>query len=155
MLRRETVVEVVVCGDAVAIVFGLEGLDEDGVGFAVPGNHDVLVTAARPWSEAPSVIREDMVDGDGVDNKCWRGCGCVGRKVGGCDCSLCGADVLAWLRHVPTQGFVGIGTVTCSQGVGEPWPRFVCSTVDSRQPCLLDGVSRCSVVVGDECWCIR
>ena len=100
MLRRKTVVEIVVCGDAVTVVFGFESLDEDGVGFTMPGHHDVLVAAACPGREVPRVVREDVVDGDGVNIEGWSGCGCAGEGGGGCDCRSCGADVLPRLCHM-------------------------------------------------------
>ena len=48
---------------AVAIVFGLEGFDEDDIVVAVVGEHDVLVVAARTDGEAAHVIGEKLADG--------------------------------------------------------------------------------------------
>jgi hypothetical protein len=55
--------EVVVGWDAVSVVAGLEGFDEDGVGVTVVGQHEVLVAAARPYGEASHVVREELADG--------------------------------------------------------------------------------------------
>ena len=49
--------------DVVAVVFGLEGLDEDDVGVAVVGEHDVLVATARTDGEATHVVGEELADG--------------------------------------------------------------------------------------------
>ena len=43
---------------AVAVVCGLEGLDEDDVGVAVVGKHDVLVATTRADREAVHVVGE-------------------------------------------------------------------------------------------------
>ena len=55
------------CGEAVAVVLGLEGLDHDSVGVDVVGEHDVLVAAARADGEAAHVVGvkfADVVDAD-------------------------------------------------------------------------------------------
>ena len=55
--------------DAVAVVFGLEGLDEDDVGVAVVGDHDVLIATARADGESAHVVGEELTDGPDPDVK--------------------------------------------------------------------------------------
>ena len=51
-------------GRSVVVVFScLEGLDEDGVGVAVVGHHQVLIAAAGADGEAASVVRVERADG--------------------------------------------------------------------------------------------
>jgi hypothetical protein len=47
----------------VSVVAGLEGFGEDGVGIAVIGQHNVLITASRTDREATHVISEEFADG--------------------------------------------------------------------------------------------
>ena len=49
-------------GDAVVVVFGLEGFDEDDVGAAVVGEHDVLVATGRTDGETAHAIGEELAD---------------------------------------------------------------------------------------------
>ena len=49
--------------DAVAVLPCLEGLDEDGVGVAVVGDHQVLVAAAGVDGEASCVFCVERADG--------------------------------------------------------------------------------------------
>ena len=48
--------------DAVAVMFGLKGLDEDGVGVVVVGEHDVLIATARADGEVAHVVSEELAD---------------------------------------------------------------------------------------------
>ena len=48
-------------GDTVRVVFGGEGLDQDGVGACVQRNHDVLGTTARARVESAGVVCEQVV----------------------------------------------------------------------------------------------
>ena len=49
--------------DVVAVFACLEGLDYDGIGFAVIGNHEVLFAAARAEREAYRVVCVERADG--------------------------------------------------------------------------------------------
>ena len=49
--------------DAVSVVARLEGFDEDGIGVAVIGQHDVLIAAAQTDREAAHVVCEEFADG--------------------------------------------------------------------------------------------
>ena len=48
-----------------AVVFGLERLDEDDVGVDVVGEHDIVVPAARADGEAAHIVGVEL--GDGLD----------------------------------------------------------------------------------------
>ena len=125
--RFEARHDVVVGWDAVVIVFGLEGLDEDGVGILVVGHHDILITASRPDWEAARVVSEegagsDFSEVDFVSRRCgqwrWR---CVQRRQW-CRLGFGGPDVLAGLGHVPLVDTVGVRAVFRCQLVGEAGP---------------------------------
>ena len=49
--------------DAVAVFPCLEGIDEDGVGVAVVGDHQVLVAAVGADGEASCVVCVERADG--------------------------------------------------------------------------------------------
>ncbi len=51
-------------GKAVFILPGLEGAREDGVGVAVEGDENVLVSAAGPNREPPCVVSIELADMD-------------------------------------------------------------------------------------------
>ena len=51
------------CGDTVAILGGLEGFDEDDVGVAMVGDHEVLVAAEGAEWEAARVVGVDSTGG--------------------------------------------------------------------------------------------
>ena len=55
--------DAVVGCDAVAIVAGLKGFDEDDITNAVVSEHDVLVAATEKEREAGHVISEEFADG--------------------------------------------------------------------------------------------
>ena len=50
-------------GEAVAIVTGLEWLDQDDVGVYVVGKHDEVVAAARADGETTHVVSVDLAYG--------------------------------------------------------------------------------------------
>jgi hypothetical protein len=52
-----------VCGYPMAVVAGLEGFHENGVGVAVVGQHDVLVATARACGESAHVVCVELADG--------------------------------------------------------------------------------------------
>ena len=61
-----------VCGDTVAILAGLEGFDEDGVGVAMVGNHEVLIAAAGSDWEAACVVGVESSGGLDLEVKLFR-----------------------------------------------------------------------------------
>lgn len=65
--RAQAGVDIVVCSDAMAIVFGCKWAHEDGIGWAVECDHDVLIAAAGTRRETSCIVREDAVDWDDVD----------------------------------------------------------------------------------------
>ena len=67
VLVREAAIQFVVCRDAMTVVFGLEWLHQNSVGFAMQGHHDVLVAASCSGRKASGVIRENVVDWDDLD----------------------------------------------------------------------------------------
>ena len=109
---------------AVAIMFGLEGFDEDGIGVTVVGEHDVLVATARSNGEAAHIVSEELADrsdlnmkfvGAGVGKKIvdavdgWKGGSWIRLVVAfvlvGTLLALGGADALAGLDKVALDGF--------------------------------------------------
>ena len=102
--------------NAVCIVLGCKGVDEDGIG-AVEGNHDILVAIMGVGVEASSVIGEDVGEGEFVESngigsevqEGWQGWQL--RTYAG----LGGTDVLPWLCHVPHVSCIHIQTVACHQ----------------------------------------
>ena len=71
--------EFIVGWNAVSVVAGLEGFDEDGVGVTVVGQHEVLVAAARPYVEASHVVHEELADGFVPQVEFFGGCRGGGR----------------------------------------------------------------------------
>lgn len=45
-----------------AVVVGCKGLDKDGIGIKVVGNHDVLVSAVGTDRESAGVVDEQFVE---------------------------------------------------------------------------------------------
>ena len=69
----ELVVDVGVGSNAMGIVLGGKGSDEDGIGVTVDCHHDVLVATAGVWHEMSRVIHEDAGDGKCVDGNRGQG----------------------------------------------------------------------------------
>ena len=110
--------------DAVAVVSGLEGLNEDGVGAAVVGEHDVLVATARADGEAAHVVGEELTEGtdlnvkfvgssigkrsfddvNGWKGKRWIGLSLVLAHVGA-KLAIGGVDAMLGLYNMASDGF--------------------------------------------------
>ncbi len=48
-------------GYVVAVLFGCEGLNEDGIGAGMQGNHQVLIAITCPWVEVTRIIPEKFM----------------------------------------------------------------------------------------------
>ena len=100
VLGRESVVEIIVCPNAMAVMLQLEGAHENSIGFTVEGYHYVLVASACLRREASRVIREYVIDWDNLDVNGWGGW-LPGRcDAGGCVGWLGRAYVLPRLHHM-------------------------------------------------------
>lgn len=71
MLCSQLVVDLLVGCDSVGVMLGLEGTNQNGIGFAVKGYHYVLVATARLRCEPTGVIRKQVVDEDELHFDCW------------------------------------------------------------------------------------
>ena len=111
----EPVVDFGVGRNAMGVMFGGKGSDEDGIGVIVDRHHDVLIATAGAWREPSCVVREDAGDGECVDGdgghilsmwlQHWGGRDGVVSQVG------CGPNVLPGLGHVAHSCFDCVGAV--------------------------------------------
>ena len=101
--------DAVVCRDAVSVMTGLEGFDQNGIGVDVVHQHNIVVATEVADREAAHVICVELADGlnDDVDLL-----GFYGRKLTG-DVGECflvgrfgigGALTLSGMSHVSFQG---------------------------------------------------
>ncbi len=63
----EPVVDLGVSSNAMGVMLGGKGSDEDGIGVIVDRHHYVLVATTGAWREPSHVVREDAGDGNCVD----------------------------------------------------------------------------------------
>ena len=73
-----------VCSYSMAVVAGLEGFHENGIGVTVVGQHDVLVATVRAGGESAHVLCVELADGlyKHVEFVCGRGGGIDGGSYG-------------------------------------------------------------------------
>ena len=110
--------------DSVAVFLSLEGLDEDGIGVAVVGNHHLLVAAAGADEEVSCVVCVERADGFYPYVELSDGLGMffsVGSRWGGEGglASLGGADALLGMCKVALDGLITGRKILGSIGVGE------------------------------------
>ena len=114
--------------DAVAVFLCLEGIDYDGVGVAVVGDHEVLVAAAGADWEASCVVCVEHDDGFHPDVE-LSGCGGLGMFLDGDNrrggevglARLGGANALLGLCEVALDGLITVWSILGSIGVGKSW----------------------------------
>ena len=126
--------------DVVAVFLCLEGLDEDGVGVTVVGDHQVLVAAAGANWEVSCVVCLERADGFYPYVELSGGLGmflCVGSRRGAEVglASLGGAEALLGLCKVALDGIITGRKILGSIGVGESWTGGEAAGFDSSKPC--------------------
>ena len=125
--------------DAVVVFLCLEGLNDDDVGVAVIGDHQVLVAAAGADSEASCFVCVERADGFYPDVELSGGLVmffAVGSRRGGEGglASLGGADALLGLCKVALDGLITGRKILGSIGVGESWPGGEVAGFDGGKP---------------------
>ena len=141
--------------DVVAVFPCLEGIDEDGVGVAIVGNHQVLIVAAGADWEASCVVCVERADGfypfvelSGVLGVFFAVGGRWGGEVG--LASLGGADALLVLCKVALDGLITGRAILGSIVVGESWPGGEVAGFDGGEPSGFDSESCGGVEVADK-----
>ena len=118
-------------GEAVAIVTGLEWLDQDDVGVYVVGKHDEVVAAARAEGETAHVIGVELAYGLYTDME-FLGFGCRLRwcRWFGRSCDLGGADSFSHLLDMALESFNGDRAILGRVGGVEAYPGSVVACFD-------------------------
>ena len=110
----------VCCGEAVAIVTGMEWFDQDDVGVYVEGEHDELVAAAGAERETAHVVGVEVAYETYPDME-FLGFSCRLRwcRWFGWSCDIDGVDSLSRLLDMALESFYGDRAILGRIGGGE------------------------------------
>ena len=125
--------EAVFFGEAVVIVMGLEGFDQDDVEVYMVGEYDEVVAAAGVDGKTAHDVGVELAYGIYPDTE-FLGFGCRLRWCHWCGrrCDLGGADSLSLLLGVALDSFDVDRAILGRVGRGEAWSGRVVACFDGR-----------------------
>ena len=126
--------------NAVTVMTGLKGFNQDGVTVAIEYVHDVAVARSGSYGKPAHVISIEFTDRIEDNEEFVRfGGGDIAGDLGHlpgwcgwCGLALSGAYTLAGLCHMSLESFPGGSMVGFGVFIGEAWPRCVVACPDGR-----------------------